>query len=106
MTTVGYGDFYPKSNLGRVMGIICSFYGVYFTSLFIITLENLLVMSIGEEKSYDLLIRLIDKDKLRVKAVNVLTAKYKYKKMMRKKKATLFQKKLKAKNLRNNMLKF
>ena len=42
MTTVGYGDFYPKSNIGRLVGIIIAFWGVLFVSLFVVTLTNLL----------------------------------------------------------------
>ena len=42
MTTVGYGDFYPKSHMGRLMGIIISLWGVFFVSLFVVSLTNLL----------------------------------------------------------------
>lgn len=42
MTTVGYGDFFPKSNIGRLVGIIIAFWGVLFVSLFVVTLTNLL----------------------------------------------------------------
>lgn len=42
MTTVGYGDFYPKSNAGRFVGILIAFWGVLFVSLFVVSLTNLL----------------------------------------------------------------
>ena len=77
MTTVGYGDFYPKSNIGRLVGIIIAFWGVLFVSLFVVTLTNLLDFQGGEEKSYYLLQRLKHKDQLKIEAVNVLTAAYK-----------------------------
>ncbi len=44
MTTVGYGDFFPKSNIARIIGLICSFYGVYIVSLFVVTMMNFLEM--------------------------------------------------------------
>lgn len=77
MTTVGYGDFYPKSNAGRFVGILIAFWGVLFVSLFVVSLTNLLDFQGGEEKSYYLLQRLKYKDRLKVEAVNVLASAYK-----------------------------
>ena len=84
MTTVGYGDFYPKSNIGRLVGIIIAFWGVLFVSLFVVTLTNLLDFEGGEEKSYYLLQRLKQKDKLKVEAVNLLSSAYKKKLTLKK----------------------
>ena len=79
MTTVGYGDFFPKSNIGRFVGILIAFWGVAFVSLFIVTLTNLLLFENGEEKSFILLQRLKSKDALKKQAVNVMTAAYRQK---------------------------
>ena len=38
LTTVGYGDYYPVTNLGRLIGIITAFWGVFFVSLFVVAL--------------------------------------------------------------------
>jgi succinate-acetate transporter protein len=76
MTTVGYGDYYPKSNMGRLTGMIMSLWGVFIVSLFVITVTNLLEFSTLEKKSFDILEKLIAKDKLRIKAVNILSAAY------------------------------
>ena len=76
MTTVGYGDFFPKSHAGRVVGIIISMWGVFFVSLFVVTLTNILNFEGSEEKAYQLLQRLAAKEDLRVEAVNVLTRAY------------------------------
>lgn len=79
MTTVGYGDFFPKSNIGRFIGILIAFWGVAFVSLFVVTLTNLLLFENGEEKSFILLQRLKSKDALKKEAVNVITAAYRQK---------------------------
>jgi len=62
MTTVGYGDFYPKTNVGRAVGIICSFWGVFIVSLFVVSLTNMLEFDSPETKAYMLLFRLKAKD--------------------------------------------
>ena len=58
MTTVGYGDFYPSSLLGRIFGIISCFIGVFLVSLFIATIQQILVFENSEETVYLLLDRI------------------------------------------------
>jgi hypothetical protein len=62
MTTVGYGDFFPQTNIGRVVGIICSFWGVFIVSMFVVALTNMLEFNAPENKAYMLLFRLRAKD--------------------------------------------
>ena len=57
-TTVGYGDFFPVSNMGRIIGVVTSFWGVFIVSMFVVTLTNTLAFNEGEEKSYLILFRL------------------------------------------------
>lgn len=33
MTTVGYGDFYPTTELGYLVGSMCALFGIILTSL-------------------------------------------------------------------------
>jgi hypothetical protein len=40
LTEVGYGDIYPKTNLGRVVCIIACIWGVFILSLFVVALTN------------------------------------------------------------------
>lgn len=65
MTTVGYGDVFPKSYIGRLVGVIIAFWGVFFVSMFVVSLTNLLEFSVNEEKTFYLLQRLKDKDILK-----------------------------------------
>ena len=62
MTTVGYGDFYPKTKWGRCVGILICFWGVLIVSIFVVSLTNLLTLSPAEEKTFQLLLRLKAKE--------------------------------------------
>lgn len=50
MTTVGYGDYYAKTLMGRIIGLIIAFWGVFIVSLFTVTLANLFEFDQGEMK--------------------------------------------------------
>lgn len=38
MTTVGYGDFYPKTIFGRSVGVILCLWGSWIVSLFVVSI--------------------------------------------------------------------
>ena len=80
MTTVGYGDYYPISNLGRFIGILACLWGVFIVSIFVVTLTNLLEFTKQEQRSYEILQKLSFKDELRLRAVNVIISAQKQKK--------------------------
>ncbi|CAD8091129.1 unnamed protein product [Paramecium sonneborni] len=65
--TVGYGDFFPYTDLGRVAMACSVVYGVVVTSLFTATLYNLLTPFNGEFLAWALL----DKAKVRKTIFNV-----------------------------------
>lgn len=79
MTTVGYGDYFPQTNCGRVVGIICSFWGVFIVSMFVVALTNMLEFNSPENKAYMLLFRLKAKDELRTHGADMLASKYRLK---------------------------
>lgn len=54
MTTVGYGDYYPKTNMGRIIGLIIAFWGVFIVSLFVVSLSNMFEFDSGEMKAFHL----------------------------------------------------
>jgi hypothetical protein len=42
MTTVGYGDYFPKTILGRCTIFVTSIWGVFIVSLMVVALTNTL----------------------------------------------------------------
>jgi hypothetical protein len=72
MATVGYGDYWPTSYLGRVIGMLSCFWGVFTLSTMVVVLNNLLEFNESERKSFDLLMKLKCKDELKECAVNVI----------------------------------
>lgn len=54
MTTVGYGDYFPKTNMGRIIGLIIAFWGVFIVSLFVVSLSNMFEFDGGELKAFTL----------------------------------------------------
>jgi len=58
LTSVGYGDVMPVSNFGRLIGIVTAFWGVLFTSLFVVALYNSLELQDGELRAFILLKRI------------------------------------------------
>jgi hypothetical protein len=55
MTTTGYGDVYPKSLGGRIIGMIVCVWGMFLTSFFTVTLTQFFNFTHAERKSFDLL---------------------------------------------------
>ena len=78
MTTVGYGDFFPTTDMGRAVGIFWSFVGVFLSSLFVVGLLKYLEFNGGEEYSYYLLELLEKKKLMMIRLANMLTNMYHY----------------------------
>jgi Ion channel len=79
LTTVGFGDYYPKTVQGRIVGFICCFWGTFIVSYFVVTVTNILTFSAPEEKSYILLQRLHYKELMKEHAASVLSSAFKHK---------------------------
>lgn len=76
LTTVGYGDYYPKTNFGRFIGIITAFWGVFFVSLFVVALTNTLDLEESELRAFILLRRLFTRKILRENACKMIQSRY------------------------------
>lgn len=79
MTTVGYGDVYPKSYGGRLLGAFMCLWGVLLVSLFVVTISDFLEFDHSEKNSYILIKRLAYKEELRKTASIVIASMYKLK---------------------------
>jgi hypothetical protein len=76
MTTVGYGDFFPKTILGRSVGVIAAFNGGLLEALAILSCQRGLKMDWPQLNSYKMIVSLNKKEKVKKLAVSMLTAVY------------------------------
>ena len=72
ITTVGYGDFFPRTHLGRICIILACFIGVFIVSLTIVTLKKSSEFNYGEQATYDILLRLKIMKKVKLLASKVI----------------------------------
>lgn len=72
MTTVGYGDFYPKSHLGRFVGVVSCIIGMLLVSLIVVSLTSILDFSGEEKKAYSVIKKLHAEDNVLCKATEVI----------------------------------
>ena len=69
---VGFGDFYPKTGLGRITIFFCSMVGVVVVSMVVVSVINLLSMSSLESKAYTIIKKLQYRSEVRDKAASVI----------------------------------
>jgi len=80
MSTVGYGDVYPKTRFGRILGAFVCIWGVVVESMMVVTLSEGLEFSSPQKNSYTLMQRLYYRDELQMRAVKALKSMFQYKK--------------------------
>ncbi len=73
MTTVGYGDFFPRTIFGRVIDVILVVWGTFIVSLMVVVLTNTLNMDQSEKRALIVLNRLETKKSLKEAAAFVIT---------------------------------
>jgi len=73
MTTVGYGDVYARTMIGRAVSFIMCIWGISVVSIMVVTITNVLAMDSLEEKSLVVLRRLELKKKQKKEAAFILT---------------------------------
>jgi hypothetical protein len=108
MTTVGYGDVYPKSFGGRIMGIGLCYWGVLLVSLFVVTVSKQLELTQLQRNSYLLIQRLVSRDTLKKVSASALFSMFKFSKAINGKDKHSSQKNLNSaeQNFKRKMLVF
>jgi hypothetical protein len=76
MTTVGYGDYYPRTTIGRIIDVILVIWGIFIVSLMVVVLTNALNMDANESRALIVLNRLEAKKVVKEKAANLIGASY------------------------------
>lgn len=85
MTSVGYGDYYPRSHMGRFVIIITTFWGVFLVSMCIVSVGNYRQFYSTEKNAFKILSRLKLRHLVQCSAANVISAMfklYKHRKML------------------------
>lgn len=86
MTTVGYGDSYARTDLGRLIIFTVCIFGIFIVSIMVVTLSNSLNITSLECKAITVLERLSLKDHMVEYAANVITNLVKLKLVYKRKK--------------------
>jgi hypothetical protein len=73
MTTVGYGDIYPRTFAGRIIIFIVSMVGVVIVSMVVVTVMNIFQMSPLESKAYTVIKKINIRNKMKLGAANIIS---------------------------------
>lgn len=57
MATIGYGDIYPVTMIGRIVIIVACIWGIFLLSMFVVTLNNISQLTKEEQEAYEEIIR-------------------------------------------------
>ena len=72
MTTVGYGDYYPRSQMGRLIGVIACLIGMILLSLVVVSLGVITKFTTEENKAYLKLKYQIAHEDVEYRAANII----------------------------------
>lgn len=73
MTTVGYGDMYPRTIPGRVLVFLLCLWGVFNVSLMVVTITNWVTLGSLEVKSMNMFLKLQTQSELESLASSVIS---------------------------------
>lgn len=73
MTTVGFGDFFARTHIARFVSVISIFWGIFLTSMMVVTLTNSMTLDAKESRAFNILYRLKVRENLRDKATFIVT---------------------------------
>ena len=71
-TTVGYGDYFPKTPLGRIIIMLVAIWGTLVVSVMVVVVGNTLSMQKTETKTFHMLNKLEMRQEMEVKAARFI----------------------------------
>jgi potassium intermediate/small conductance calcium-activated channel subfamily N protein 2 len=86
ITTVGYGDYFAQTFLGRFVIFFVAIWGVFVVSMMVVTLTNALIMTPLEIKAFTVFQKLTFKEELKEESASIFTGLAKARIASRKKK--------------------
>lgn len=86
MATVGYGDFYPETHIGRIIAILSCIWGNFLISLMVVSLTISSEFNPSQRKAYDNIMKEIGVQEHNKKAIRVIQSLLKYCVLNKKKK--------------------
>ena len=51
ITTVGYGDYFPQTNFGRIIILFVALWGTFIVSIMVVVVANTLSMEKNEKRT-------------------------------------------------------
>ena len=88
MTTVGFGEGYPATHLGRFIGVIACLIGLLLVSLMVVSLTISTEFTPQENKAFEILKRIYANDHAKDKAANVIKTLFQIKESLKDKNVT------------------
>ena len=77
LLTVGYGDIFPKTHLGRLIAFFSSIIGMIITSLLVVKLTNFVELTVDEKKAFNDIKKSEDLKKLKLYSSNLIKTIFK-----------------------------
>ena len=71
MTTIGFGDYYPRTMPGRILTFALACFGVAMTSLMVVALSNYITLNKTQKKAF-FMIKLVEAKKQKFESASKL----------------------------------
>lgn len=78
MTTVGYGDFAPRTHIGRAITTLACLWGVFIISLIVVSLTNTTAFTKSQARAHSILTKIVYKEKQKILAAIAIQNFFKY----------------------------
>lgn len=103
MTTVGYGDYFPRTIPGRFIIFLVCIIGIFVVSSIVVTITNFLNLDNMESKVLNVIMRLQKREEVKIEAAFVLTLMAKIHFTQKNKKIDANEKKNKIHQIQENL---